>query len=103
MGQTWSEGRRGGTGGAGGARGEQVEEQERGGSVSTWPVAPLDITLPLELSKKPVNSPAETVSDVGGDNPEGELFQSIRGLHEVKEHQIHQLQDDDDYRAVWRR
>ena len=96
MGQTWSEGRRGGEGGAGvagGAVGEQVEEQERGGSVSTWPVAPIDITLPLELSSKPVKSPAETVSEVGGDNPEGELFQSIRGLHEVrvqlKEHQFH--------------
>ena len=86
MGQTWSEGRRGGAGG------EQVEEQERGGSVSNWPVAPLDITLPLELSSKPVKSPAETVSEVGEGNPEGDLFQSIRGLYEVrvqlKEHQF---------------
>ena len=62
-----------------------MEEEERGGSVSSnWPMAPLDITLPLELSSKPVKSPAETVSEVGEGDPEGELFQSIRGLHEVR-------------------
>ena len=78
MGQTWSEGRRGGAGG------EQVEEQERGGSVSNWPVAPLDITLPLELSSKPVKSP-ETVSEADPEE-EVELFQSIRGSYEVEDH-----------------
>ena len=49
-----------------------------------WPT-PLDITL--ELSSKPVKSP-ETVSEVGEADPEeGELFQSIRGSYEVKDHQ----------------
>jgi len=75
VGETWSEeGRRGA------AAGEEVEEQGRGGSAN-WPT-PLDITLPLELSSKPVKSP-ETVSEVGESDPaEGELFQSIRGSYE---------------------
>ena len=77
VGQSWSEGRRGGGG--------EVEEQGRGGSVG-WPT-PLDITLPLELPSKPVKSP-ETVSEVGEADPEeGELFQSIRGSYEVKDQQ----------------
>ena len=73
MGQSWSEeGRRG-------AGGEEVGEQVRGGSAN-WPT-PLDITLPLELSSKPVKSP-ETVSEVGGSEAEeeGELF---RGSYQV--------------------
>ena len=75
VGQTWSEGSRRGGG--------EVEEQVRGGSAN-WPT-PLDITLPLELSSKPVKS-LETVSEVGESNQaeEGELFQSIRGSYEVE-------------------
>lgn len=75
MGQSWSEGRRGGGG--------EVAEQGRGGSVG-WP-APLDITLPLELSSKPVKSP-ETVSEADPEE-EVEVFQSIRGSYEVEDHQ----------------
>ena len=74
VGQSWSEeGRRG-------AGGEEVGEQVRGGSAN-WPT-PLDITLPLELSSKPVKSP-ETVSEVGGSEggEEGELF---RGSYQVE-------------------
>jgi len=97
VGQTWSEGRRGGAGG------EQVEEQERGGSVSNWPVAPLDITLPLELSSKPVKSPAETVSEVGGDDPEGNLFQSIRGLYEGRVEKIEHSDNSSDPDPVVKR
>ena len=82
MGQSWSEGRRGGGGGGGEGR-EEVDEQGRGGSAG-WPT-PLDITLPLEFSSKAVKRP-ETVSEVGEADPEdGELFQSIRGSYEVKD------------------
>ena len=68
MGQSWSEEGRQRAGG------EEVGEQVRGGSAN-WPT-PLDITLPLELSSKPVKSP-ETVSEAG---EEGELF---RGSYQV--------------------